>query len=165
MRVDLRGGAQTRVPELGLRSLERFAEVAEQRCMRVPEAVPRNCRQACSLTSRLKDPPQQIVRVQWRTVPASEYKCVSSCCIPAFRQALAQQGAHRNVTDSAFGFRRRDIPLINRFTNVNEILFEIHVFQRSASNWVPVPRCGTCKSAERKNETRFNGCYSVSVIC
>src|SRR5271168_3643732 len=106
MRVDLRCCAQTRVPELGLRSLERFTEVAEQRCMRVPEAMPRDRRQACSLASRLKDARQQIVRVEWRAVPAGEYKCVSSCCIPAFRQALAQQRAYRNVTDAAFGLRR-----------------------------------------------------------
>ena len=38
--IDLRGCAQSCMPELGLCSLERFAEIAEQRRVRVAEAMP-----------------------------------------------------------------------------------------------------------------------------
>jgi hypothetical protein len=42
MRVDLRRCAQACMPELSLRGLERFTEIAEQRRMSVPEGMPRD---------------------------------------------------------------------------------------------------------------------------
>jgi hypothetical protein len=40
MRVDLRGRAQSGVAQLRLRRLMRFAEITEQSCVSMPEAVP-----------------------------------------------------------------------------------------------------------------------------
>src|SRR6266513_3819121 len=67
------------------------------------------------------------MRVHWRTVSAGKDKCLSGCSSPTLRQGLLQTWPNRNITNTALRLWRRQITFVDRFTNVDETLFQVHV--------------------------------------
>src|SRR5713226_2522900 len=98
--------------------------------MQVPQTVPPHSRDGCSKTSRVDNPPKQVVSTKRRSPPRWEKQIVRDDLSDAL--AMCQQGSQHDVsqwkvTNAAPSFRWAKLPPVNTLAHLEDATLKVDV--------------------------------------